>query len=278
VVRKYIDHAQGNWAILCPVLELMLNSRTSTTTGFSPFFLAHGFDNSPFPELPEATSPHEWTGSESQRGEAIARQIKQAVEWAQAAMAYKQEQQQQQANRLRIQTPEYRVNDEVWLDLRNIKTTRVSKKFDVRNAKFRVTKIVGSHVVQLNVPWRTKKFHVDLLRPVSQDPFPSQQSDDSHPPPILVPDSDGEVAEEWEVEAIVGERYFGKTDKRKPRRTKYIVKWIGYSDTSEEPLMPSVNNTIALERWLERTKHVRKRNDKLKSNWNSLLSQPERTS
>ena len=39
VARTYANQAQDNWATLTPILELMLNTRTSSTTGVSPFFL-----------------------------------------------------------------------------------------------------------------------------------------------------------------------------------------------------------------------------------------------
>lgn len=50
VVRIFCNYDQDNWAQLCPLLELMLNSRTNTIIGVSPFFLHHGYHNTPFPQ------------------------------------------------------------------------------------------------------------------------------------------------------------------------------------------------------------------------------------
>ena len=50
VVRIFCNYDQDNWAQLCPLLELMLNSRTNASTGVSPFFLHHGYHNTLFPQ------------------------------------------------------------------------------------------------------------------------------------------------------------------------------------------------------------------------------------
>jgi hypothetical protein len=39
LVRIFCNYNQNNWAMLCPILELMMNSCMNTSTGVSPFFL-----------------------------------------------------------------------------------------------------------------------------------------------------------------------------------------------------------------------------------------------
>ena len=84
VARTYTNHAQDNWATLTLILELMLNTRTNSTTGVSPFFLQHGFENSPFPpDLPENLAegdPLDCTTNPKERAEAIVRTLKQAAD------------------------------------------------------------------------------------------------------------------------------------------------------------------------------------------------------
>ena len=135
-------------------------------------------------------------------------------------MAVAQQQQEEQANRTRQQGVNYKVGDKVWLDLRNIKTTRASKKLDRKNAKFTVTEVIGSHSFRLDVP-RTihNVFHSNLLRPAYDDPFPSQETTDPQPEPIIVGSDDDKA--EWQVEEILDSR----TKKRgRGKRTEYAVK------------------------------------------------------
>jgi hypothetical protein len=58
-----------------PILELILNTCTNSTIGVSPFFLQHGFKNSPFPlDLLEGLAegnPLNYTTNPKERAEAI---------------------------------------------------------------------------------------------------------------------------------------------------------------------------------------------------------------
>jgi transposase InsO family protein len=210
VIRTYVNHAQDNWATLTPILELMLNTRTNSTTGVSPFFLQHGFENSPFPpNLPENLSesdPLDRTTNATERAEAIVRILQQAADWAVSAMTYAQQQQEAQANRTRQPAPKYQVGDWVWLNLKNVQTSRTSKKLDWKNAKFQVSRVRDPYWVELEVPWQTKSYYVDLLRPAANDLLPSQQTRDSQPGAIVVREDNGEEYLEYKVEDIVDER------------------------------------------------------------------------
>jgi len=153
-------------------------------------------------------------------------------------MAYAQQVQENQANKTRSPAPTYCVGDKVWLNLKNFKRPgQTTKKFDWKNAKYTVTKVVSPYAVRLNVPGsKFPTFHVDQLRPAASDPLPSQNVDDSQPEPIVV---DGE--NEWEVECIADEH---KID----NKTFYAVKWTGYAEITWEP-REYVEDTIALDVW-----------------------------
>ena len=142
----------------------------------------------------------------AQKGDAIVSKLRDAVEWAQMAMAGAQQEQERQTNKHRNTSPAYKVGDKVWLDLRNIRTIRPSKKLSSRSAKFTVTEVVGPHSYRLDIPGEGHNvFNVDLLRPASTDPFPSQKQDDAQPEPIVV-----EGQEEYHVEKILDERIVRK--------------------------------------------------------------------
>jgi hypothetical protein len=278
IFRTYVSHDQTDWARLCPIVELMINSRTSQTTKLSPFFLAHGYHPSPFPDdIPSDIRTNEDSGSPIARGEAIVAKIRSSIEWAQASMTYAQQLQEQQANRTRHSAPQYRVGDKVWLDIRNIQAvreqlqpeTKILRKFAPKYNKFTVTQVISAQNVQLNVPWREKTFHVDLLRPAASDPFPTQISDDTQPPPLIIHDAlDGkEGHEEYEVDCIVGEYRHARTKKI----THYSVIWKGYAGRFKEP-QANLEDSIALDKWIHYTAHVRDKQGILFRNWSSILT------
>jgi hypothetical protein len=105
-------------------------------------------------------------------------------------------------NRSRQPAPVYKVHDRVWLNLRNVRSKRSSKKIDWLHPKYEVLEVPTPYTVRLNVPTSVHPvFHVDLVRLAATDPLPSQVVDDSEPPPVMV---EGEL--EYEVEAILDMR------------------------------------------------------------------------
>ena len=93
--------------------------------------------------------------------------IREEMLWAQAL-------QQEYANRKRQPAPAYKIGDSVWLDARNIRTKRQSKKLDWKNlGLYKISKVVSSHAYRLDLPDSMKLlhpvFHVSLLRPAPND-------------------------------------------------------------------------------------------------------------
>ncbi|CBF76085.1 hypothetical protein AN3471.2 [Aspergillus nidulans FGSC A4] len=249
-LRIYTCYDQRDWNRLLPLAELAINGRTSTATGVSPFYLSHGYNLSPFSPTEEVEQlAEEPAKSPIQKGEAIVRKVKEALDWAQASMAYSQQNAENQANKHRSPATNCQVGDKVWLSLKNICTDRPSKKLDWKNAKYEVIGLVGSHAVRLNTPPGIHPvFHVDLLRLASSDPLPSQKNDDTQPPGIIV---NGE--KEYMVEKILDERprRYGRG-----HRLEYLVKWSGYARPTWEAAT-ALEEAQALDEWLDRTKQYR---------------------
>jgi hypothetical protein len=240
-LSAFIAYTQEDWAEYLPSAELAINNRNATSTGVSPFFMTHGYDVDPI-QIDEQLEERDENArlSPVARGEQVVKKLLNARNWAEAAMAAAQQAQEQYANRHRQPAMQFRAGDRVWLNLKNIKTDRPSKKLDWRHAKYTVTKEVSSHTYELDVPPGIfNRFHVTLLRPAATDPLPSQQQVDYQPPAIS---SDDDGNPEWEIEEILRAR----THQRgRGQQRQMLVKWKGYAQPTWEPLS-AMKNTIAL--------------------------------
>lgn len=243
-LRSYAAYWQENWPEMLPMAMLAINNRVATSTGISPFFATHGYDV----DLVALTRGREGLRvngrSPIARGEAIVAKIKEAVQFAQAAMAAAQERQEHYANRNRQPAERFQRNDKVWLRMKNIKTDRPSKKLDWLNAKYTVLEVIGSHACRLDTPPGIHNvFHVMQLRRAAEDPLPSQVRDDAQPPAIVADRPDGDEEEEYVVEEILRSK-----QGRGGRGAQLLVKWVGYARPTWEPAS-AFADTAALDRF-----------------------------
>ena len=129
--------------------------------------------------------------------------------------------------------PSLEPGDMVFLDTRNIKTTRPYRKLDNKHAgPFKVIQKVGTGAYERDHPTEmqlsTKVSNVSLLELVRNDPLAGQIN--PPPPPGIVG-----YHEQWEVEAIVDSQiHFGTL--------QYRVKWRGYNDLTWEPWYHLLDN------------------------------------
>ena len=240
IIRAFSAYAQDDWGSLLPIVAMAINNRDATSTGLSPFFFTHGYHVDPI-GIDDAQDPREIQEMlpPERAGETFVNRLRDATDWAQSAIAVAQETQQDQANRHRQAAPVYKQGDRVWLNLRNVRSQRPSKKLDWLHARYTVEEVPTPHTVRLNVPTGIHPvFHVELIRPAATDPLPSQIVDDTQPPPIEV---DGE--NEWAIEEILQERT--RRVGRKSQR-EVLVKWVGYAEPSWEPI-ELVQDCVALD-------------------------------
>jgi predicted aspartyl protease len=245
-LRTFCNHAQDDWYNLLPSAQIAIMGRDAASTGVSPFFLEHGWHIEPL-DLHLEPAPNTTRQSPIQRADTIVWQLQAARELAQASMAAAQQRQEEAANRHRQQAYNFKVGDKVWLNLKNVRTNRPTKKLDAKHAKFTVTEVIGSHSYRLDTPPGIHNvFHSNLLRPASCDPLPSQVQTDTQPGPQLV---QGEL--EYEVEQILQEKLVR-------RKRKFLVKWTGYARPTWEP-EDALSETAALAAWEARELQSRTR-------------------
>ncbi|KAI6622526.1 hypothetical protein MCOR07_011848 [Pyricularia oryzae] len=231
-LRAYIAFDQGDWPDHLGAAQLALNNRNSSVTGTSPNKLLLGFD---IEAVPNAAPPSKAPASSPKaRATRFLEHLREGSELAQAAIAYNQQRQEAGANESRRPAERFRVGDEVFLNLRNIRTNRPCRKLDYIYGKYRVVAVPTPLTVTLDVPRGIHPtFHVELVERAASDPLPSQIRTDSRPDPELQPTEEtGEPEEVWAVEAILA----AKNRRGRGGGRQVLVKWQGYDNPTWEPL------------------------------------------
>jgi Chromo (CHRromatin Organisation MOdifier) domain len=117
------------------------------------------------------------------------------------------------------QWAEMEEGDQVWLEAKNFKVKGAKKLMPRRYGPFRIMKKISPVAYQLSLPQSMKihdVFHVDLLSPYKET--------EAYGTPYMRPPLDiKEGEEEYEVEAILDMRHFGRW-----KKLQYLVHWAGY--------------------------------------------------
>lgn len=222
-LRTFVSHYQDNWDELSPSAEFAINASESESTKLSPFMATRGcqprmsFNAEQLAQTPKTARERLAFG----KAKAITEPMKAIWDWTKAWMTASQEKQKHYADQTRREGISVKVGDLVWLNMKNIKTTRPSKKLDSKwEGPFRCLEKVGNVSYKLDLPSSMKihpVFHQSLLSKHADDPLPGQEY--PTPEPVTI---DGQ--EEWEVEDILDV-------KKGPGRGDNIqirVSWVGH--------------------------------------------------
>jgi len=218
------NYQQDDWVSLLPLAEFAYNNSPHSATQVSPFFANKGY-NPPLEIIKEnvtSVAAQQYAEDLSELHQYLKDQVRIAIDQYSTASA-----------KSRSPTPNFSVGNLVWLNARNVKTKRPSKKLDhKRLGPFKITDKVSSHAFRLQLPKALQAlhpvFHVNLLEPHTPNEIPNRKQ--PPPPPIEL-----ESAIEYEVSAIL--------DYRKQRnQLQYLVEWEGYEDTPEHRTWEPLSN------------------------------------
>ena len=231
-LRHYVNYEQNDWAPKLALAEFRLNNTYHETIGTTPFFantMRHPIAT-PADQRP-VTAPHA-------AAESAAQDFKDLSDRMQAHMENAQAYWKKHADARRLEVP-FKVHDLVWLQTRNLQTTRPSKKLDYKFiGPYPITEQLGPVTFKVGLPAHLKihdVFHASLLKPHVPNTIEGRVPEQA--PPVFLDNSD---VPEWEVEAILDAR-------RRGRGFQYLVHWKGYgiADRTWEP-WGNVQNSLDL--------------------------------
>jgi hypothetical protein len=213
-LRFYVNYQQDDWEKWLDQAEFVQNTRFHEAIQNTPFFLMHGYN--PYTGIEEGESEKSPGASEWKR------ELWKARENARRAMEKAADSMKRFYDRKHKYPREYLKGQRVWLDARNLKTFRPSKKLDQKKlGPFTIIEKIGRGAYRLQLPKSWTRIHPVfneiLLTPV-EDPQFIQQKEPEPPGPI---DMEGEA--EYEIEEVLSSRKRG-------RGIQYLVKWKGYGN------------------------------------------------
>ena len=220
-LRVFVNYQQDDWVQWLPLAEFAANNGTSESTKCTPFFAVQGMD----PRMSFAGEPTQERDQRRCEADQVQATMQQIHEHLRVEMKRSQAIQEENANQGRIPAPNIQVGSKVWLDARNVRTVRPTRKLDwKRLGPFRVHKQVSPYAYELDLP-ASIRIHrvqpVSLLDPVVEDPLEGQVV--PPPPPVEV-----EGEEEYQVSSIEDSRVYRN-------QLQYLVRWTGYDSLTWEP-------------------------------------------
>jgi len=239
-IRTFSNYSQNNWASLLPMAELVINNHDFVSMRVSLFFLSHEYHMKSL-QLLEKLKPVQSAKSSVQKADQIVQKMKEATEWAQMTMTVTQQVQKEMVNWKRQQSYNFKKEDKVWLNLKNIHTDCLCKKFDAKNAKYTIVKKISSHSFCLNTSLGIHNvFHSAMLQSAAMNTLSSQRMTDPQSLSQIVSNE-----EEFEIKEILKKRF---VQCREGFKKKYLMKWVSYTWLTWEPAF-TLKDTMVLNQW-----------------------------
>ena len=156
-LRTYCTYLQDDWApSFCVSAEFGLNNHASDATHVTPFFANLGQHprTGIEPSVPSSGLPlNARAAAETSRVDEFAADLDHLSAFCKTQIEYARARYESAADAHRQHAPAYKPGDVVWLDTRNIKTRRSSKKLDHRFAgPLHVAQKISSHAYRIKLP------------------------------------------------------------------------------------------------------------------------------
>jgi hypothetical protein len=211
-LRAFVNYEMANWVDLLPMAEFAYNNAKTSTIGMTPFYANYGYH-------PSAHNPPAGTSVKNPASRLYAHWMTQVHEEARKNLETAKSRMKHWADKKRREAPTFAKDQLVWLNAKNIKTKRPSKKLDKKMlGPFRIQKVISPTAVRLTLPasWRIHNtFHVSLIEPyragIQAPPDPDQ----------VLREADPIESEDYEVEEVMDAAVVGEG-------VKYLVKWQGW--------------------------------------------------
>ncbi len=180
-ICMFFNYSQNNWASLLLMTELVINNHNSVLTEVSLFFLFYKYHMKSL-QLLEKLKPVQSVKSSVQKADQIVQKMKEVTEWAQITMTVTQQIQKKTLNQRRQQSYDFKKEDKIWLNLKNIHMNHLCKKFNVKNVKYIIVKKISSHFFCLNTLLSIHNvFHSVMLQSAVMNALFSQCTTDLQP-------------------------------------------------------------------------------------------------
>jgi len=160
-LRVFVNHQRDDWVQQLPLAEFAANNGTSESTKCTPFFAVQGTD----PQMSFAGEPTQERDERRCEADQVQAVMQQVHEHLPVEMRRSQAVPEEGANQGRVPAPNIQVGSKVWLDARNVRTSRPTRKLDwKRLGPFRVQKQVSLYAYELDLP---ASIRIHRVQPVS---------------------------------------------------------------------------------------------------------------
>jgi hypothetical protein len=161
-LRAFMNYHQDDWVDWLPLAEFAANNVVSETTGVSPFFANYGFNPRLGVEPSEPCPPNLMPTQKTQfyKANAIADPFNRIITQLKALARQSQQRYKENANECREDTLVYSVGDKVFVDIRNMKTSRPIKKGDDKWAGPYLVTEVYPRACHIQLPDRIQIFPI----------------------------------------------------------------------------------------------------------------------